>query len=151
MRTGENEQGLKKIIDMTRMIAIIVVLLHFYDNCYGAFKAWGWTAPLSDKILDNITRTGLLTGFLKSKLIALGFLLISLMGIKGRKDEKMKYRTALGYFVIGLIFYFAGYFFLVWYALDLEVIAVCYMFTTGLGFILILAGGSLITRIIKKN
>ena len=69
IRTGENEQGLKKIIDMTRMIAIVVLLLHCYDNCYAAFKIWGWTAGLSDKILGNISRTGMLNGFIKSKYV----------------------------------------------------------------------------------
>jgi hypothetical protein len=30
MNTGENEQGLRKIIDLTRMISTVVLLLHFY-------------------------------------------------------------------------------------------------------------------------
>lgn len=149
--TGENEQGLRKIIDMTRTIAIIVLLIHCYDQCYMAFKIWGCTSRISDRILDNIHKTGLLSGFLKSKLIALGFLLISLMGLKGRKDEKMSYRTAIGYFLIGLVFYFSSYFILLWRQLDPEVQAVSYMFITGLGFIFSLTGGSLLTRIIKKR
>lgn len=37
MNTGENEQGLRKIIDMTRMISIVILLLHFYNYCYNAF------------------------------------------------------------------------------------------------------------------
>jgi len=40
INTGENEQGLRKIIDMTRMISIIVLLLHFYYYCYNAFAEW---------------------------------------------------------------------------------------------------------------
>lgn len=151
VRTGENEQGLRKIIDMTRTIAIVVLIIHCYNNCYMAFKIWGCTSHISDRILDNIHKTGLMSGFLKSKSIALVFLLISLMGIKGRKDEKMSYRTAIGYFVIGLTFYFSSYFILLWYSLGPEVLAVSYMFITGLGFILVMTGGSLLTRIIKKK
>lgn len=33
MQTGENEQGLRKIMDMTRMIAIAVLAIHCYYNC----------------------------------------------------------------------------------------------------------------------
>ena len=73
MHTGENEQGLKKVIDMTRMIAIVVLLVHCYYNCYDAFKQWQLTSKISDELLRNLSRTGLLTGLLKTKLIALGF------------------------------------------------------------------------------
>ena len=34
MNTGENEQGLRKIIDMTRLISIVLLALHFYYYCY---------------------------------------------------------------------------------------------------------------------
>ena len=149
LQTGENITGLKKIIDMTRMISIIVLLLHFYFNCYLAFKLWGLTADLSDRILSNIERTGLLSGFIKSKLIALAVLLISLVGVTGKKDEKMNYRIALGYFIAGVVCYFSSYFFLITYVLDTEVMAVCYITTTIFGFVLILTGGGMITRIIK--
>lgn len=42
MQTGENEQGLRKILDMTRLMGIGVLGLHFYYYCYGGFEAWGW-------------------------------------------------------------------------------------------------------------
>ena len=76
MHTGENEQGLKKVIDMTRMIAIVVLLVHCYYNCYDAFKHWQLTSKISDELLRNLSRTGLLSGFLKTKLIALSFLFV---------------------------------------------------------------------------
>ena len=34
MQTGENEQGLRKILDLTRMISITLLILHFYYYCY---------------------------------------------------------------------------------------------------------------------
>ncbi len=30
MHTGENEQGLRKILDMTRLISIALLIFHFY-------------------------------------------------------------------------------------------------------------------------
>ena len=73
MHTGENEQALRKILDMTRLISITILIIHFYYYCYSAFEVWGWQSTFSDRILSNIYKTGLFSNFHKSKLIALGF------------------------------------------------------------------------------
>ena len=36
MQTGESEQGLRKILDMTRLISIVMLGIHFYYYCYAA-------------------------------------------------------------------------------------------------------------------
>lgn len=149
MKTAENEQGLSKIIDMTRAISIVVLLLHFYDNCYGAFRLWNLTSPLSDKLLNNIHRTGLLTGFQKSKLIALGFLLISLIGIKVRKNERMSYSKAIICLLAGVIIYFSSYLTLLLKQIPIKTITLSYIITTTIGYLVIMTGGSLLARIIK--
>ncbi len=150
-QTGENEQGLRKIIDMTRMIAIAILLIHCYYTCYNAFKIWHLTSKLSDQLLLNISRTGLFSGFLKSKLIGLVFLLLSLLGIRGRKSEKLQYRTAFAYLFTGLILYFISAIFLIANSLGTEARAISYIVSTGLGFILVLTGGGLLTRIITNK
>jgi hypothetical protein len=151
MHTGENEQGLKKVIDMTRMIAIAVLLIHCYYNCYAAFNQWQLTSKISDQLLKNISHTGLLSGFLKSKLIALGFLLLSILGVKGRKSEKLTYRTAFAYLLTGLLLYFISGIILFAQSIDSKIMAIAYISITGIGFILILTGGGLLTRIIKNK
>jgi hypothetical protein len=147
MHTGENEQGLRKILDLTRMISIVVLLLHFYYYCYGAFLQWELRSVLTDRLLLNINNTGLFSNFHKSKLIALSFLMISLFGAKGRKDEKLGFRTALAYIVTGLALYMVSFL-----ALDLKIElqskAVVYMGITTAGFVLVLTGGTLLSRII---
>jgi hypothetical protein len=99
MQTGENEHALRKILDMTRLISIVILALHFYYYCYGAFRLWRLTAVISDRIMGNIQRSGLFNSFHNSKFIALGFLVISLLGAKGRKDEKLNYKTAFAYII----------------------------------------------------
>src|SRR6478609_1064974 len=106
MQTGENEQGLRKILDLTRLISIVVLLLHFYYYCYTAFKEWQLRTELTDNLLHNIYNAGLFSSFHKSKLIALLFLIISLFGARGRKDEKLHFKTAGAYIITGLILYF---------------------------------------------
>ena len=109
MHTGENEQGLRKILDMTRLISMVMLGIHFYYYCYLAFQKWQLTAPLTNRILGNIQHTGLFNNFHKSKVIALGLLFISLVGAKGRKDKKINYKTSFSYIVTGLLIYFLSY------------------------------------------
>jgi len=148
MATGENEQGLRKILDMTRLISIVLLIIHFYYYCYVAFQSWGLTAPLADRILGNIYNTGLFNNFQKSKLISLGFLIISLVGAKGRKDKKVNYKTSLGYIITGSIIYFLSYL-LLYFKLKNETSAILYISVTAVGFILILTGGTLLSRVIQ--
>ena len=112
MNTGENEQGLRKIIDLTRWISVIVLVLHFYYYCYQTFDYWKLTSIITDRLLQNIIHTGLFHHFNKSKLIALGFLLITLIGATGKKEEKLSYKTSLTYITAGLIIYFSSYYIL---------------------------------------
>jgi len=147
MNTGENEQGLRKILDMTRMMSIIILLLHFYYYCYAAFEHWKITTEISDRILSNISKTGLFTSFNNSKLITLGLLIVSLLGGSGKKEEKMNLKIAFSYILIGLLIYFLSYFFLI---TSVELITRCiiYMITVAVGYICILTGGTLLSRVI---
>src|SRR6266498_43438 len=141
MMTGENDQGLRKIIDMTRMISIVLLLLHFYYYCYGAFKEWKFTYEITDRILSNISHSGLFSNFYKSKLFALAFLFISLIGARGRKSEKLNYRTALAYVITGILIYFFSGLVLKMDGTLITNVALIYFAVTGTGYMLILAGG----------
>jgi hypothetical protein len=149
MMTGENEMGLRKIIDLTRMISIVLLLIHFYYYCYSAFEQWQLTHSITDRILLNIGNSGLFKNFYYSKLLSLLFLFISLIGAKGRKSQKLNYRTALAYLITGLILYFSSGLSLYIKAFDTGSIALVYFTITGIGFILIISGGVILTRIIK--
>ncbi|SEI46097.1 YWFCY protein [Dyadobacter koreensis] len=147
MQTSENQQALSKILDMSRLIAITVLALHFYYGCYSAFESWKLVSPLGNKLLDNLVRTGLFIPFHKAKLIALCFLGISLLGVKGKKKEGLRMKTGLYYTGTGLFLYFAGYLIFDW-TFSAEALAACYIIITSLGFTLLIAGGTLISRVI---
>ncbi len=147
MNTDENEQGLRKILDLTRMISLVVLFAHFYYYCYGVFEVWQLTSSMTDKILRNVAHTGLFTSFHKSKWIALVILLISLLGAKGKKTDKLSFKTAGSYLLIGLIFYFGSYAILLAPA-GIQTTAILYMSTAILGFVLVLTGGILLSRLI---
>lgn len=150
MQTGENEQGLRKIIDLTRMISIGILLLHFYFSCYQVFKRWRLRSDITDRILENISRTRLFENFNKPKLIALIFLGISLIGARGRKNEKIQFKTSVIYIMFGGIFYFISYF-IFYLKFDFINVAIVYMIATTIGFVFILTGGTFISRIIHQK
>ena len=150
MQTGENEQALRKILDMTRLMSIVVLLIHFYFYCFDSFRHWNLAPDFACRILENIHRTGLLDSFHKSKLFALGLLVISLMGARGRKDEKLHFRTAFYYISTGLLLYFGSYLAVLIF-LDPEVCSVLYISLCSLGYLMTVSGGTLLSRIIRRK
>jgi len=148
MQTGEDLQGLRKIIDFTRLISLFILSIHFYFSCYQAFHTWGWTAEITDRILLNIAKTGLFSNLLKPKLFALLFLCISLVGAKGRKNEKIRIQEIMAYILTGLILYFSSQ--LCFYLnVSINIIAILYLAITLIGYLLILSGGTLLSRLIN--
>ncbi len=150
MQTGENEQALRKMLDMTRLISMVILVLHFYFYCYAAFEQWHLTVTLTHRLMGNIRNTGLFNNFQTSKLFALGFLAISLMGAKGRKDEKLSYKTAFAYMITGLLIYFLSYISLL-PKITLTTAAMLYIGITAIGFMLVLSGGTLLSRVIQQK
>lgn len=148
--TGENEQALRKILDMTRWIAISFLCLHFYQVCYPSFISWGDTNAWSDRFMRSIAATGLFTSFHQAKLFAFVFLMISLLGVKGRKDLKVTLKKALAYFILGLIAYFLSVFcWLLPASFNLK--SLLYMGITGMGMLALITGGTWCTRIVKHR
>lgn len=148
--TGENEQGLRKIVDLTRLAGIFILLLHFYFYCYAAFEQWEIKSTITDRLMTNILHTGLFSNQYTSKFLAIGLLVISLLGAQGKKDDKINWRNIAAYLLLGLLLFF-GSSLLFKLNYTLERVAIIYMTVTGIGFLLILAGGNLLSRLIRLN
>lgn len=144
------EQELRKAIDFIRLASVAVLMLHFYGFLYGAFEQWGLTAPLIKRILMNLSGTGLFRNFVTSKLISLALLLLSLLGTKGKKDEKISKSLITNYLVSGAILFFGSQLLLFVYA-PATVLATWYILITCTGFLLILSGGSKLSRLLKQR
>jgi hypothetical protein len=94
--------------------------------------------------------TGLFNSQYTSKYLTIGLLVISLLGAQGKKDEKINWRSIAAYLLIGMLLFFSsGMLFRLKYSL--ENIAIIYMAVTGIGYLLILAGGNLLSRLISLN
>jgi hypothetical protein len=147
MNTGENEQGLRKIVDLTRMISIVLLLIHFYYFCYKSFLPFNLRSNLTDHLLLNLSKTGIFSSIHRSKLIALIFLTISLIGARGKKDQKYNYKTGALYIFLGAFTYFSSSAIFYLHFSDDNATAT-YVISTSTGYILMLTGGTKISRII---
>lgn len=150
MNTGEDIGGLRKITDFTRLISLFILSIHFYMSCYLAFKIWGFTAGITDRLILNISRTGLFDGFLVPKFAALLCLTISLLGVKGRKDEKIKRKDITIYLTVGLLLYFAAIL-IFELGFDAQLTTGLYVLSTATGYLLVLSGGAMLSRLIKTS
>ena len=149
-QTGENEQGLRKILDFTRFTSIFILLLHFYFYCYTAFKHWEIKSAITDRLMTNIMHTGLFNNQYTSKFLTIGLLVVSLLGAQGKKDEKINWKAVAAYLVIGLLLFF-GSKILLSLNYTAENIAIIYITVTGIGYLLMLAGANLLSRLISLN
>lgn len=73
---------------------------------------------------------------------------ISLFGAKGRKDEKLRWQSAIAWLVGDLAAYLGSVLFLK-LAYSVQTVAVVYMAVTATGFLCVLTGGTLLSRLIK--
>jgi hypothetical protein len=150
MATGENEQGLQKIIDFTRMLSFAILATHLYLLCYSFFRDHGLVSTITDRILMSMAKIKVFDSNLFAKCSSLLLLIISLVGAKGRKDENIAIKPILMYFVFGLILYFASIIFL-----NTNVIthlqATSYMLITLIGYIFVLTSGTKLSRILHLN
>jgi hypothetical protein len=150
MQTGEDIGGLRKIMDLTRLVSIFILAIHFYISCYRAFMDWHWTAAITDRIVANIARTGLFANWWRPKAGALLALAVSLLGVKGKKDERINGKTISAYLSSGLLVYWISI--LAFYLpAGLAVIAVTYMALTGIGYLLMITGGTYLSRLLKEK
>ncbi|WP_078346111.1 conjugal transfer protein MobC [Mucilaginibacter pedocola] len=145
MQTGENEQALRKIIDFTRMISLVILIIHFYLFCYAGFKNFHVTMPLVDRILVPVAQLGLFSHTIYAKGAVLLLLVVSLVGSKGKKDDKIRLRTAATYILLGSLLYSTSSF-LRFVVVDLVSITFVYVIMTTVGYLLILSGGSMMMR-----
>lgn len=147
-QTGENEQALRKITDFTRMASLILLAIHFYYFCHYALVIVGYTNELLDDVFMRLSRTGIFNSIYHSKLGVIILLAISLLAVKGKKEEKVNGFVAVLLVVTGLVtFLFTHYIFNL--PIALGTIVISYIVVTSLSYILILTGGTWLSRLLK--
>nr|WP_199156141.1 conjugal transfer protein MobC [Pedobacter sp. ASV2] len=147
---GEDDlRGLAKIMEFMRAVSILLVLMHSYWYCYQFFHEQGWVLSIIDKILSNFQNTaGLFSNLLYTKIFALVLLALSCLGTKGVKNEQITWPKIYTALSVGFILFFLNTPLL---NLSLNVSALLYILTLGLGFIALLKAGVWMSRLLKTN
>lgn len=147
--TGENERDLRKILDLTRYASILVLALHFYFYCYVFFEQIGWRCDLTDTLLRNLMRTGLFDQSIRSKIISLALLVITLLGARGKKEENQQLKNVISLLTGGLVLFLSsGVLFLF---SPSGFVALGYIVITTIGYLFVIAGGTRLSRIIQAR
>ena len=145
MGTGENLEGLKKILDFTRLASLLTLAIHGYLVGYDFFQQLAWTHEWVDKFMELLVRTGLFDSKSKTLVFSLGLLLISLLGAKGKKSIHLKLSWIGLQGKAGLLLYFYAE----WISIrmmPLNLLVPSYLILLFLGWFLILIAGGRLSR-----
>ncbi len=150
MNNTENAQALKKIADMCRLIAITLLIIHIYTIGYPYFKIWGYSWLFIDRLLIAIQKTGLLSTFHLIKIYSLVFLILSMLGNRGKKDKKFQFSGAFPYLIWGIFLFFMSSFVLL-IPLRPSICLLLYIMTCISGFLFLVKGMAILARIIYQK
>lgn len=148
--TGENDNDLRKVLDLTRLLSVSLLLLHIYFTCYAAFEQWQLTSAFTYRIIHQISNAGLFSNFHYAKLLSLLFLAVGLMGVQGKKDPIKTVSQVLILFFSGCLLFWGsiGLFYL---SFSVTTTALLYMGTTITGYLFLMQAGTLATRFMKAT
>ncbi len=150
MAATENTQALQKIIDFLRLMSLLVLFIHYYLTGHAVWNQLGITFSLTDQLLTAILSTGLLNNPLHTKLISLALLSISLIGNKGKKIPDAKLTPPVISIFLGIILFLPAHH-LFHLPIHSNPSAYAYTTITTLGFLLILSGGTRLSRILTRT
>ncbi|TVP54455.1 MAG: conjugal transfer protein TraG, partial [Mongoliibacter sp.] len=148
MPGNENTDALRKILELTRKGGIFMLILHFYDVCRSFFSTKGWEHFMMDEFIGKLSKTGLYDSPHTAKLLAFVLLMISLLGIQGKKSVKIRPKALIVLFLLGLIVYWGSMI-----VLDsgsfLYSGEAAYMFLVGVGVLVLLFSATMLSRYIR--
>lgn len=149
MQNGENAQGLRSILDFIRLGSVFVMLVHFYSNCFPLFIECGLTAEFLNRFVHDLYQRLPFFGTATiDKVSALALLVISLIGTKGKKSEKMKLIPVLFALGAGLLLLFSTTAILYLRRREFWVLQ-SYIVVTTFAYLIILYAGSRLSRYIR--
>ncbi|WP_126247872.1 conjugal transfer protein MobC [Chitinophaga pollutisoli] len=149
MQNGENTQALRSILDFLRLGSVVVMLIHFYASCFPLFAGSGLSVDILDRfVYDLCHRLPFLSTPMASKSSALLLLAVSMLGSKGRKDEKMRIPPVVIALSVGLLLLYSST-----AMLHLQNghnwVLRAYIFVSSVAFLTVLYSGSRLSRYLR--
>ncbi|WP_246834102.1 YWFCY domain-containing protein [Pedobacter sp. G11] len=135
---------------MSRWISIFLLCMHFYIRLYQLFAGINLRSEITDRILMQLSKISLFDGWVMVKTAVLVFLAISLLGVKGKKNETLDSKKIVIYAVAGTLLFF-GSIFCLYLPFSSGWTAAGYIVITSTGYLFILAAGTWISRLIEDS
>lgn len=145
-----NGKDYQKVMDWLRFASLLILFLHIYYYCQSAFIALHLASTFTDRFLDALDQSGLFNSFHCSKWLTVILLTLSNFGSRGKKDEKLQLMAPFWWLIIGMGLFF-GSAFLFHLALSPLETTIFYTILTLTGYLVILTGESLLSRILHQR
>lgn len=151
MAQEDDLRALGKIMDFMRAVSVLFVIIHIYWFCYEMVIEQHLNIEVIDKILMNFQHTtGLFSSPLYTKLFANLLLVLSCLGTRGVKAEKITWTKINIALVCGLVLFYMN-----WWVLELPLPilsnTILYVLSLSGGFILMLIAGTWMSRLLKSK
>ncbi|HXB35825.1 MAG TPA: YWFCY domain-containing protein, partial [Puia sp.] len=128
-------------------VSLSIYGLHLYYFCYPLFLDLHLTARLADKLVEEISRTGLFGSLLTCKLIIILFLLLACLAHRGQAERRGSLRLVRTMMALGFLLYFGS--FVIFARLGSPAVTSCwYGFVTSAGWLLLLNAGMRLKRLL---
>jgi len=126
---------------------VLLLLIHFYINCYAFFVLLHLTHPAIENLLLRWSMTNYFEGRFSPKFLPLVLLIAVQIGSKGPKNEKIDLWRELTLIAVGLWLYFVDINYVV-RIFDIFYGDIAYMSITLVGFLVVMRGLARLQRIV---
>lgn len=113
--TGESRE-LVKLHEGFRFFSYFLLILSMYLNQIHFFKNMGIYIPEFDKVIEKLISLDFLASPVCSKTVCMGFLIVTSIGTKAKKDRDLKVSNLLYQLLFGLSLYWGSLLIVIWQA-----------------------------------
>ncbi len=152
MQDTTDDKTIEKFMGVLRIIAVVFLFIHLYYFMFPVWKDAGFFHPFINKILLRLQNLyGMFNTTWPTKIICFLFLAVGCMGTASKKKEDLSWQDVLWRIVVGFFLFFGtGIFFMHGYRLS-HTLYIIYGVVTAAGFIFLMWGGILASRLIRVN
>ena len=152
MKDTTDDKTLEKFMGVIRIISVVFLFIHLYYFMFPVWKDLGWYHSFVNKILLRLQNLyGMFSTTWPSKIICLLFLAVGCMGINGKKKEDLSWQDVLWRIAVGFFLFFgSSIFFMHGYRIS-HTAYILYGVVTVAGFIFLLWGSVLASRLLRVN
>lgn len=146
----EDKQSMHKLMNLLRLSAILIILLHLYFYLYPCFQKYGFVNDHVDNVFIKLIKTGIFKNSFVTRIFSFLLLSLSCIGTKGMKNENITKQAVVFYIGLGAVLFF-GSFLILYTDVSNVVIAFFYALIMFVGFALMLKGGTYASRLFNTD